>query len=104
MTGHNDRRRFGSPNDSEHLVAKKKNTTQAAPQSDAKYRVTKWLFKTQLWLIGGILLLMIIGYTVEKMVSAENSFGFFWFAFLSGCLGGSLALQRHIGRALDRGE
>jgi hypothetical protein len=55
--------------------------------SDERRRVVQRLFSVQLGLIGATLALIFIFLWLE---SGGQSYGFFWFGFLAGCIGASL--------------
>jgi hypothetical protein len=62
---------------------------------DARRVVTQTMFIVQICLIGTILLLLLVGYALEKWWGATY-FGFFWFAFLAGCIGASIGVLKRI--------
>jgi len=39
---------------------------------------------------------MLLGYCLEKQWCGEATFGFFWFAFIAGCLGASIGILKRI--------
>ena len=54
------------------------------------------VFVVQLGLVVVTTLLVFVGYGFEAWRGADRSFGFFWFAFLAGCFGSSIALLRRV--------
>lgn len=69
-----------------------KSDAPSAPRQLAE----RSLFFAQGGLVLGIFALVLIGYAVEHWRDDGRSFGTFWFAFMIGALGSSIALTRRV--------
>ena len=66
------------------------------PGTESRRIVVRTIFVVQIGLIVVALLLMLLGYCLEKQWCGEATFGFFWFAFIAGCLGASIGILKRI--------
>lgn len=64
--------------------------------NEARRIVIRTIFIVQICLVVTALLLLLLGYCLEKGLCGDTSFGFFWFAFIAGCLGASIGLLKRI--------